>query len=102
MGLTQSQAVSTTSTFTGQVVPQLALNIVARHMVNILMHIPGLICFSECPCMPLSEKNKVPHLISTLNFVELRRGVSLDEHLNHNQPGKHSPPSKPSVTSTLA
>jgi len=80
----------------------LAINIVARHMVNILMHIPGLICFSECPCMSLSEKTKVLHLISTLTFLELRRGVSLGEHLNHIQPGKHNPPSKPSVTSTLA
>ena len=54
-GLTQSQAVFITSTLAGPVCAQLAINIVARHMVNILMYIPDLICFYECHCMPLSE-----------------------------------------------
>lgn len=42
MGLTQSQAVSTTSTLAGPVCAQLAINIVIRHVINILLYIAGL------------------------------------------------------------
>lgn len=59
MGLTQSQDVSATSTLTGPVVPQLAINIVARHMVNSLLYIAGLFrsfypafgCCDRCRCV---------------------------------------------------
>lgn len=59
MGLTQSQDVSATSTLTGPVVPQLAINIVVRHMVNSLLYIAGLFrcfypafgCCDRCRCV---------------------------------------------------
>ena len=61
MGLTQSQDVSATSTLTGPVVPQLAINIVVRHMVNSLLYIAGLFrcfypafgCCDRCRCVIL-------------------------------------------------
>lgn len=66
MGLTQSQAVSTTSTLTGPVVPQLTINIVARHMVNILMHIPDL--WSLRHWLEFTGKGEYVENIHLINF----------------------------------
>ena len=76
-GLTQPQAMSTTSTYTGPVVPQLTINIVARHMVNSLVFSHFFSWPSATSVPPLLERIKfLPHT-KPHNLFEQLSGISL-------------------------